>query len=430
MNDIADKLQSHSTHAQNDWLAVVHEMSVQTQTIVYLVGGALRNAILCEPIGDLDFIVEGDAILFAEKLGQHLKAPITKHDNFRTATVFWQDLAIDFATARTERYVRPAALPIISPSTIEQDLKRRDFTINTLAYSLQTSAFVDMFGGLSDLQKGVIRALHSQSFVDDPTRILRAARYASHYNFVIEPETLIWLEAGLPYLRDLSGERIKYDIELIFTNTKPADALSLLKSWGFFKVLGIPTPSEELIHNRYNSIHDYLHNAQMGKVSWNLSELRLTREELLQLLGWGVITYNQGQLSTSRWIERIPFTIQTRDCLNQIGPLSTLSRANFAGSNSQKSDLLKIFGGNALFLGWLFDNDVRKRQAMYDEWHSWRWVKPHLNGDELRKMGLNPSPIFTTILKFLRSANINNPALTIEEERLLVQEILEKESKN
>jgi tRNA nucleotidyltransferase (CCA-adding enzyme) len=161
---------------------------------VYLVGGTVRDILLGAPGFDVDLAVEGDGVHFAEALARQLGGRVRSHDAFGTAVVeHGADEHVDVVTARRERYEAPAALPVVEPGTIEDDLARRDFTINAMAASLgpdDLGRLVDPFHGRRDLEERTIRVLHDGSFVDDPTRIFRAIRYASRYGFALDGQTL------------------------------------------------------------------------------------------------------------------------------------------------------------------------------------------------------------------------------------------------
>ena len=160
---------------------------------VYLVGGTVRDILLGVPSLDVDVVVEGDAVAVAGRLAEALGGSLTAHGRFGTAVVDRGDGShVDVVTARRETYPEPAALPVVEPGTIEDDLRRRDFTVNALAASLAPDGFgalVDPCGGRADLAAGTIRVLHERSFVDDPTRIVRAVRYESRFGFRMDAAT-------------------------------------------------------------------------------------------------------------------------------------------------------------------------------------------------------------------------------------------------
>lgn len=160
---------------------------------LYLVGGIVRDILLGERILDIDIVVERNAISFTQHLAKHFNARCLTHPPFKTASLFFSDnFRIDFVTARSETYRFPGALPSVKPGFLEEDLFRRDFTINAMAISLNPGSWgelIDPFCGLKDLSKKIIRVLHEKSFIDDPTRILRAVRFEQRLGFSIEKKT-------------------------------------------------------------------------------------------------------------------------------------------------------------------------------------------------------------------------------------------------
>ena len=185
---------------------------------VYLVGGSVRDILLGEPNFDVDIVVEGDAIALARALAEKLGGRVRAHDKFGTAVVVYgQDERVDVVTARSESYDAPAALPRVEPGSIDEDLHRRDFTINAMAVSLEgdePGLLVDPFEGHSDLQAGRIRVLHNRSFIDDPTRILRAIRYEDRYGFRMDDETVKLARECIAtgHVGDLSGARLREEL--------------------------------------------------------------------------------------------------------------------------------------------------------------------------------------------------------------------------
>ena len=186
---------------------------------VYLVGGTVRDILLGEPSFDVDIAVEGDAIAFATSLAEALDGRVTAHDKFGTAVVLYgDDERVDVVTARTESYEAPGALPTVAPGSIEDDLFRRDFTINAMAASLRgddKGQLVDPFDGRADLEAGRIRVLHDRSFLDDPTRIFRAIRYENRYGFRMDEHTaaLAHEASHRDTSHDLSGARMREELD-------------------------------------------------------------------------------------------------------------------------------------------------------------------------------------------------------------------------
>jgi tRNA nucleotidyltransferase (CCA-adding enzyme) len=195
---------------------------------VYLVGGALRDLLLGRPRADVDLVVVGDAAALAERLG----GAAVEHERFGTVKLEVEGHEVDIAGARTETYPEPGALPVVRPAaSIEQDLARRDFTINAIALPLQGELrLVDPYEGCADLRQGLLRVLHGRSFVDDPTRALRAARYASRFGFRLEPQT-----EGLLRQTDLttvSADRRRAELERLAAEANACEGVELLAEWG------------------------------------------------------------------------------------------------------------------------------------------------------------------------------------------------------
>jgi len=195
---------------------------------VYLVGGAVRDLLLGRGRADIDVVVEGDAGALAARLG----AGAVEHERFATAKVELDGHEVDVAAARAETYPYPGALPEVVPAAgIEADLGRRDFTINAMAIPLvEEPELIDPHGGRGDLELGLLRVLHPNSFVDDPTRALRAARYAARFGFALEPATAELLRAT--DLATVSADRRQAELLRLAAEATAPTALALLVEWG------------------------------------------------------------------------------------------------------------------------------------------------------------------------------------------------------
>jgi tRNA nucleotidyltransferase (CCA-adding enzyme) len=205
---------------------------------VYLVGGSVRDLLLGGEPFDLDLVVEGDPDAVAARLGDEIVA----HDRFGTATVAAGGFSYDIGRARRETYPRPGALPDVSPAGLEEDLRRRDFTVNAIALALggpRAGELSAVPGALEDLDERVLRVLHDESFIDDPTRVVRLARYASRLGFEIEPHTR---ELALEAIRGgaldtVSGPRLGAELKLAAREDDPVAALSAIGELGIAREL-------------------------------------------------------------------------------------------------------------------------------------------------------------------------------------------------
>ncbi len=220
MDDIAKALAD--AHPE---LATVREAAREP---VYLVGGAVRDLLLGRPKADVDLAVAGEVGALAGRLG----AITAEHERFGTVKVELDGHEVDLAGLRTERYPEPGALPVVSRAgSVEEDLARRDFTINAMAIPLQGEArLIDPFGGERDLEAGLLRVLHDRSFGDDPTRAIRAARYASRFGFALEPRTEE-LVRGTD-LSTVSADRRRAELERLAAEERAYEGFQLLAEWG------------------------------------------------------------------------------------------------------------------------------------------------------------------------------------------------------
>src|SRR5919201_6392615 len=183
---------------------------------VHVVGGAVRDALLDRVPRELDLVVEGDAATVARRAAARVGGTVVVHERFGTATVTADGYAFDLAGARRERYPRPGALPEVTlGATLEEDLRRRDFTVNAIAARLADGALTELPGAREDLRAGVVRVLHDRSFLDDPTRLLRLARYAARLRFAPDPATDALAAAAVGDVDTVSGERLGAELRLV-----------------------------------------------------------------------------------------------------------------------------------------------------------------------------------------------------------------------
>jgi len=209
------------------------------ETPVYLVGGAVRDLLLGRERTDLDIAVEGDAAALGRRLGGEIRT----HARFATATAHVDDVELDLATTRSETYPAPGALPAVRPASLSEDLARRDFTVNAMALPLAGEPeLIDPHGGLRDLEGATLRVLHDRSFVDDPTRALRAARYAARYGFTLEAGTETLLRDT--DLDTVSRDRVEAELRKLAREPRSRRGFELLDDWGLIE---LDTRSAELI---------------------------------------------------------------------------------------------------------------------------------------------------------------------------------------
>lgn len=375
----------------------------------YLVGGSVRDLLLGRPINDLDVIVEGDAITLAKKLVEVYGGKQTPHFKFRTA--FWHvpnsEQVVDLITARIETYEKPGALPMVAPSSIEEDLSRRDFTINAMALRLDGEGLgeiLDPLGGGADLERGVIRALHPNSFIDDPTRIFRAIRYEVRYGFAIEPETLAAInEESLKVLESLSGERLRNELDLILDEDEAAKMILRVAELGVLSSIHPKMPEFNSDYADFLEMDidlDIAANRRvMGFILWFMD---LSEEEIFLLANR--LDFSN-ELSLAVWAGA-----QLKRSLPHLTG-STPSVWTYA---LEKLPPLSIY---AVYL-------VSRENALLSYISIWRHVKPRTTGSDLKAYGLAPGPRFSEILIRLRSAWLDGEVTNESQEKDLLATLL------
>jgi tRNA nucleotidyltransferase (CCA-adding enzyme) len=245
--NLSERFESALPESTKQWLRRLGELASDA----HLVGGPLRDLLLNRPVVDFDIVVH-DGITVARAFASDEGLTVSKtHASFGTATVLAPDgTRFDFVTARRERYPSPAVLPMVEPGSLEDDLRRRDFSINALAMCLHPDDFGDVrdaVNGLDDLRNGVVRALHPLSFIDDPTRIFRAYRFAERFGFTLEPQTETWIRASVRdgHLARLSGARVRHELVTLLREPRRVDAFRRLRDLGALDALAEPCPCDD-----------------------------------------------------------------------------------------------------------------------------------------------------------------------------------------
>ncbi len=392
-------------------LSGIAEQSASLGFACYLVGGFVRDLLLRSPVNDLDVIVEGDAIQLGKALVKRHGGKLTPHAPFHTA--IWQlpdsDETLDLITARSETYQAPGALPNVTPSTIADDLRRRDFTINAMALRVDGAHFgelLDPLNGQADLERGVIRVLHPRSFVDDPTRILRAIRYEGRYGFNIEPATLQLINAeSLGVLSSLSGERLRHELDLILEEDTPAPMLSRADALGVLKAIHPALPRfDPRLADLLDRFPDEILNIPYDRLS----------------LGYLLWLMNLPEDAIASLSCRLDFTSALGEMLAGASGLKAKMPALTGSKPSVWTFTLDKFPPLAVYAVQL----VSDEQALLDYLSTWRYTKSTINGDTLKSMGLPPGPQYQKILSRLRAAWLDGEVSNEEEEKKLLEYLL------
>ena len=399
------------------------ELAEQRQVRVYAVGGFVRDLLLNIPNVDLDLVVEGDGIHFAKALAQLYKARVTTHKRFGTATVTLADgQTLDVATARTESYDAPAALPRVRRSSIKEDLYRRDFTINTLAIRLNAPRFgelVDHHGGRRDLQNKTIRVLHGLSFVDDPTRVFRAIRFEQRLGFHLDRDTAILLTEAVKMglVRRLSPSRLSTELLHMLSESETAKTLARLTDF-----------------NLLQFIHPQL------KWSPGLARLLKTVERTIEWhagldlgpLASPWVVYGMALLdplphpAVQETLDRLTLPRRQTESLLRVSQESTrlLQTLDRTAKPSEMFRALCHLPDETLVFFMAKTRSKLGKQNISDQITTYRRVRSILNGNDLKAMGLKPGPLYNRILDRLFDARLDGIVETEADERRLVHRMV------
>lgn len=415
---------------------------------LYFVGGVVRDLLLGYSPTDMDFVVEGDAIALVRQLQAQFGGEAHTHRRFGTGKWFvgpeiWAAVAaeflpeevdggdngrfpptLDFITARTEFYEEPSALPRVTRGSIKLDLHRRDFTINTLAARLDGAhlgELLDFYGGRKDLQQGLIRVLHSLSFIDDPTRILRAVRYEQRLGFRLEPRTAELLADGLTMLDRVTGDRIRHELELAFREAEPTAVMQRLSQLGVMAEIHPALHWNEETAATYARVPTFLTDPL-----WRPAYA----DETPAFLYFALWLLPLSPAEQEAVMARLRVRKATREDVASIARLlATLTMLPPDAPRSEIAFACREFQPRVLLTARVAVGDGRLA-----DWLDWYWregmrVKTAVGGDDLRQMGLKPGPHFGQLLDRLLAARLDGQVSDETGERHLLAELLRPDPK-
>lgn len=390
---------------------------------IYLVGGLVRDILLRKENFDVDIVVEEDGIKFAEEYGKINNANIKLiklHKNFATATIiFKDDFKVDIATTRREYYESPGAFPVISSSSLGFDLYRRDFTINTLAIRLNKKVFgilLDHFNGLNDIKNKQIRVLHNLSFIEDPTRILRAIRFEQRFGFSIDKITVTLIKdaVALDVFKEISRKRFFQELLLILKEDNPIPPIQRMNEFGIIKAihpeLNFTEHTAKLLEDIKEVISWYNFLYIEDKIeSWLIYWYGLTNnlspeqiEDMLKHSGYGSKKLND--------------TSVQRHELNNI----TVKIMRAEGSNYQLYTMLNPYDTEILLFIMARTTNKAVKRNISAYFTNIKGINVQLMGRDLISMGYKSGPYLKKILNRLTEARINGEVNTIKDEQALV----------
>ncbi len=455
--NLANRLEIALLPARLTLLKAVAQIAHNQRAALYIVGGFVRDLLLDRPSLDFDLVVEGDAIQLAKALASEYGGRVTSHSRFGTAKWHikeirsklldllttnsekhsskdsdihslpqsrYEDLpdSLDLISARTEFYTYPTALPTIEHGSIKLDLHRRDFTINTLALRLDGHHYGqlhDYWGGLNDLNQRYVRVLHSLSFVDDPTRMLRAVRFEQRFEFQIEDRTLELINGAIPLLERVSGDRIRHELDHILEEDQADKMLARLDDLNLLKAI-----QKELIWDEWLSDKIKMLVGIEPEPDWRLE----TKGARLQSqLGYILLLIRLAAIPTRKVIKRLklPSTLaheilSSQDLWQDIHSLKTAKPSKIV-------DRLDTIQPMAVYANYLAAQEDEVKNLLWEYVSNWRRVIPRTDGNILRQLGIPPGPVYRQILQTLRNAWLDGKIASPEEEESYLEKLIAKD---
>jgi tRNA nucleotidyltransferase (CCA-adding enzyme) len=412
-------------------LQLVRQVGVVGQDLgvdLFLVAGVVRDILLDTPTMDLDMVVEGDAISLAKKVAGLFGGRVRTHTRFGTAKwiidpAMWARFgelpgsgfvlpnAIDFVTARSEFYEHPTALPEVTRGSIKLDLHRRDFTINTLAVRLNPDRFgelLDFYGGKRDLERGLVRVLHSLSFIDDPTRILRAVRFEQRLGFRIEERTEELLHQSVNLLDRVSGDRIRHELELLLREPKPELGFARLSQLGVLAQIHPDLAFDSWVEERFVRVRNLLREP-----TWAPQ----VDAYLVELCYFGMLTFRLDQHSLEGLQRRLKVQHMTVESTRLLHALKRdFGQLAQAVLPSEVHRLLAPYPLSVLLMAAAAVGEEAVGNRIERYVHEWSPVRIHTTGHHLINRGIKPGPRYGELLRALLYARLDGQIVGDEQE--------------
>ena len=405
-------------------------LAEEKQFKIYVVGGFVRDFLLGVKNLDVDLVIEGSAIGFARYAADKMNAALVIHKRFGTATLIIKKpikgikFKIDIASARTETYKHPAALPSVRFSSIREDLYRRDFTINAMAVSMDKSNFgelIDFFGGRRDLKQGLIKVLHDRSFIDDPTRIFRAVRFAERYNFKIDRRATSLIKNAVKeeMFEKVSGERLRDEIVSLLKEKEPLKAIKRMRGLHELRFISpkikFDSSSEKICRNvegLYRQYKKYFLKKRvidLWLVYFTALIDKLSLKESLKVC--------------DRFVMRRSSRLRIISCKRFEKKVVAILCAGKLIKPSRLYKLLEPLSYEALIFLMAKCGKGLVKKRVRDFLCEYNGVRLKIRGSDLKKLGMRPGPDFTRILKKTLYAKIDGKLKTKKDELLFAKKL-------
>lgn len=429
----ADLLTARLSSAEMGLIRCVAAEAAAASLPLYMVGGVPRDLILGRRGGDFDLVAEGDAVGFGRRLAAKYGGSLTVHDRFGTAkwglkgTTLWADTSLgdsgrfdfprylDLISARRESYPRPGDLPNVLRGDLDDDLSRRDFTINTLAVRLDQPHFGslrDDFGALRDLERRQIRVLHENSFRDDPTRMYRAVRYEQRYGFVIAPDTRKLMAPARELVTRLSAHRIRRELSQILEEDRATPMFRRLARLDLLRPIHPSLPRDRNAAGRL---------AKMG-AGPAAHASPASRADL----GWHLWLMSLSPRAMNAVLRRLQFGSDLAASLLAAAQLHARLRAMITWKPSRCTAYMRTLPLSAIHSVYVASAPGKPRRLLHSYLNEWRHARSTLSGNDLKRRGLAPGPVYDYILANLRDAWIDGLVNDRRQEERRLESLLAK----
>ncbi len=412
-----------------DILILAGRVADRVKLPVYLVGGIVRDILLGRPSMDVDLVVEGNGIVFAEALGYVLELRTDINPRFGTAKIHIRSGGtIDITGTRKERYPEPGALPEVEPGNIENDLKRRDFTINSIAIRINHSAFgeiLDPFNGRKDIKDGIIRILHDESFRDDPTRMMRAIRFSTRFGFVIEPHSKELMDAALAdgMLDRITRQRIRDELWLILGDQDPHGALKMLDETGILKLIHPHMSLAGALRGATDPVIPVLAEYEL----WDLPYTIRAHQVYLCILAW-----NFTQDEADSFAQDFQLSGNDEQTIREIPRFrETVDELSSTDAELKPSEIFRMLHWVEVeaLLAYLVNGDnLDVSEIIRSFLKVMKPTKLEITGQDLKNLGFPPSPAFKKAFQAVFDAKLDGEIHARRDEIALAEEVLKRET--
>ena len=407
--NVSDRLEQRLTGVRLFILKELSQLATRLGIDLYLVGGSVRDILANAPLTDVDIMASGNAERLVESIRGQRDATVRKASAFGTWSLTVRGVEVDLSTARREIYKRPGALPSVLPGTVEDDLARRDFSINAMAIALDGDSWGDLLdphGGARDLERGLIRVLHDRSFEDDATRILRAIRYACRLDFRSGSRTGTLQERSLSYLSTISPDRVRHEIERIFHEHRAGAMIEVTGRLGILAAIHPGLRAEPVTIRAIESD----------------SQNHARRAELLL----GSMVQSVADCDVEAVIERLNLNADWARLVRDVATVRT-RLPELEDENVTRSRVYRLLHGlhvNAVESCAMAATNPTMEERLHLYLAQLRHVRPLLDGDDLMALGVREGPAVGLLLTELLNARLDGLVVSLEHEQELVRRAL------